>query len=88
MNAQLWSNVDDWFSDTLLDADPALTATLAASAAAGLPAIHVAPNQGKLLHLFARMIGAKRVLEVGTLGGFTTICLSAALPTDGDVTTL
>ena len=88
MSAQLWSNVDDWFSDTLLDADPALTATLAASAAAGLPAIHVAPNQGKLLHLFARMIGAKRVLEVGTLGGYSTIWLARALPADGQVVTL
>ena len=88
MDTQLWSKVDDWFSDTLLTADPALTATLAASAAAGLPAIHVAPNQGKLLHLFARMIGAKRVLEVGTLGGYSTIWLARALPADGHVVTL
>ena len=88
MDAQLWSNVDDWFSDTLLAADPALTATLVASAAAGLPAIHVAPNQGKLLHLFARMIGAKRVLEVGTLGGYSTIWLARAVPADGHVVTL
>jgi len=88
MDSQLWSNVDDWFSDTLLVADPALASTLAASAAAGLPAIHVAPNQGKLLHLFARMIGAKRVLEVGTLGGYSTIWLAQAVPADGHVVTL
>lgn len=88
MDTTLWSDVDAWFSDTLLAPDAALTATLAASAAAGLPAIHVAPNQGKLLHLFARMIGAKRVLEVGTLGGYSTIWLARALPPDGHVVTL
>ncbi len=88
MSLPLWNAVDTYFSQVLLVPDPALDATLAASAAAGLPAIHVAPNQGKLLHLFARMIGAKRVLEVGTLGGYSTLWLARALPAEGRVITL
>ncbi|MEO5987523.1 MAG: O-methyltransferase [Candidatus Eisenbacteria bacterium] len=88
MSMPLWSDVDAYFSGVLLPPDPALAAALAASAAAGLPTIHVAPNQGKLLYLFARMIGAKRVLEVGTLGGYSTLWLARALPADGRVVTL
>jgi predicted O-methyltransferase YrrM len=68
--------------------DAALDAALESSAAAGLPAIHVAPNQGKLLHVLARAIGAKRILEVGTLGGYSTIWLARALPPDGKLITL
>lgn len=88
MSAPLWNDVDTYFSRVLLPPDPVLDATLSASAAAGLPAIHVAPNQGKLLHLLARLIGAKRVLEVGTLGGYSTIWMARALPEDGRVVTL
>jgi predicted O-methyltransferase YrrM len=68
--------------------DPALEAALAASAAAGLPAINVAPNQGKLLHLLARLQGARSILEIGTLGGYSTIWLGRALPEGGRLVTL
>ena len=64
-----WTAVDAYISDRLVAADPVLEATLAASARAGLPEIHVAPNQGKLLELLARVQGARQILEVGTLGG-------------------
>jgi predicted O-methyltransferase YrrM len=69
-------------------ADPALDEALAASAAAGLPAINVSPVQGKLLHLLARAIGARNVLEIGTLGGYSTIWLARALPDGGRVISL
>ncbi|XLM20879.1 methyltransferase, partial [Chromobacterium piscinae] len=68
--------------------DAALEAALADSAAAGLPAINVAPNQGKFLNLLARIHGAKRILEIGTLGGYSTIWLARALPADGRLVTL
>jgi predicted O-methyltransferase YrrM len=68
--------------------DPALAAALDASAAAGLPAINVSPNQGKLLHLLARLQGARAVLEIGTLGGYSTIWLARALPEGGRLITL
>jgi predicted O-methyltransferase YrrM len=68
--------------------DPALDAALAASEAAGLPPINVAPNQGKLLMLLAQIQGARRILEIGTLGGYSTIWLARALPADGRVVTL
>jgi predicted O-methyltransferase YrrM len=66
----------------------ALDSALAANKAAGLPSIDVSPPQGKLLNFFARMIGARRVLEIGTLGGYSTIWLARALPPDGKVVTL
>jgi predicted O-methyltransferase YrrM len=88
MSADQWSAVDEYFSDLLLQPDPALDAALMASAAAGLPAINVSPNQGKLLHLIARAIGARRILEIGTLGGYSTIWLARALPADGRLVTL
>jgi predicted O-methyltransferase YrrM len=69
-------------------ADPALDAALQASAAAGLPAIQVAPNQGKLLHLLAQAQGARSILELGTLGGYSTIWLARALPPGGHLITL
>jgi predicted O-methyltransferase YrrM len=75
-----WTAVDRYFSDLLVEPDPALEAALRASAEAGLPAINVSPNQGKLLMLTARMCGARRVLEIGTLGGYSTIWLARALP--------
>jgi predicted O-methyltransferase YrrM len=81
MTEELWTAVDRYLGDLLAPADPALEAALAASAAAGLPAINVSPVQGKLLHLLARAIGARNVLEIGTLGGYSTIWLARALPT-------
>jgi predicted O-methyltransferase YrrM len=88
MSETVWIEVDRYFTDQLVRSDPALDAALAASAAAGLPAIHVAPNQGKLLHLLARMRGARRILEIGTLGGYSTIWMARALPADGRLITL
>ncbi|MFD9612132.1 O-methyltransferase [Streptomyces sp. NPDC059083] len=83
-----WNAVDDYFTDTIAPGDDALTAALAASTAAGLPEIAVAPNQGKLLHLLAATQGARNILEIGTLGGYSTIWLARALPADGRLTTL
>jgi predicted O-methyltransferase YrrM len=85
---ELWNAVDAHLVGALLTPDPALTGALERSTAAGLPAIAVAPNQGKLLHLLALMVGARRILEVGTLGGYSTIWLARALPADGRLTTL
>lgn len=83
-----WADVDHYIADKLLGDDPALEAALAANHAAGLPAIDVSPAQGKMLHLLARSIGARRILEVGTLGGYSTIWLARALPAGGRVVTL
>ncbi|MDT0322682.1 O-methyltransferase [Streptomyces millisiae] len=88
MTQPLWSQVDDYFNDLLIPADPALDGALAASEAAGLPHISVAPNQGKFLHLLARIHGARRILEIGTLGGYSTIWLARALLADGRLVTL
>lgn len=85
---QNWRRVDEYLAATLLDDDPTLTQTLAVTAAAGLPAIEVTPLAGKLLHLLARMTGARRVLEVGTLGGYSTTWLARGIPRDGRVVTL
>jgi predicted O-methyltransferase YrrM len=81
--SQLWNDVDAYFTALLSPEDDALTAALRDSDAAGLPPIAVAPNQGKLLHLLARIHGARRVLEFGTLGGYSAIWLGRALPPDG-----
>ncbi|HRO12679.1 O-methyltransferase [Amaricoccus sp.] len=83
-----WRAVDGYLAGVLLGDDPALAATLAANAAAGLPAIDVSPLQGKLLHILARMAGARRILEIGTLGGYSTIWLARALPEGGRVVSL
>ncbi|MFD3536453.1 O-methyltransferase [Streptomyces sp. NPDC058664] len=83
-----WNAVDAYFTETIAPADEALTAALAASSAAGLPEIAVAPNQGKLLHLLAQTQGARNILEIGTLGGYSTIWLARALPADGRLITL
>ena len=88
MSGKLWSDVDDYFEAALIGHDPALEAAREANQKAGLPDIAVAPNQGKLLHLMARMIGARRVLEVGTLGGYSAIWLARALPPGGELITL
>ncbi|MFE4974239.1 O-methyltransferase [Kitasatospora sp. NPDC056651] len=83
-----WDAVDAYFSEQLVGDDPVLAAATAAAVAAGLPEIAVAPNQGKLLHLLALTQGAKRILEVGTLGGYSTIWLARALPADGRLISL
>ncbi|ABS69519.1 O-methyltransferase [Xanthobacter versatilis] len=88
MSATLWAEMDDYIVERLLPADPVLDEALAASAKAGLPAISVSAAQGQMLHLFARMIGARRILEIGTLGGYSAIFLARALPADGKLVTL
>ncbi|RXV69169.1 O-methyltransferase [Burkholderia stabilis] len=88
MDQDQWNQVDAYFSATLVPSDDALDAALAASDAAGLPAINVAPNQGKLLQLLATIRGARRILEIGTLGGYSTIWLARALPPGGTLVTL
>jgi len=88
MSEAKWFAVDDYICDLFVGDDPVLAATLAASDAAGLPAIAVAPNQGKLLHLLARAQGARAILEIGTLGGYSTIWLARALNADGRLITL
>jgi predicted O-methyltransferase YrrM len=88
MTREQWTQVDQYISDTLVAPDDALNDALAANAEGGLPAIDVAPNQGKLLELLVRMHGATSVLEVGTLGGYSTIWLARALPAGGRLVTL
>lgn len=88
MSQQQWTAVDRYITDHLAPHDAVLEEALRASDAAGLPAIHVAPNQGKLLHLLARIQGARNVLEVGTLGGYSTLWLARALPPGGRLVTL
>ena len=88
MNPETWSAVDRYFTDALLPADPILEAALRRSADAKLPSINVSPAQGKLLHLLAKTQGAKRILEIGTLGAYSTIWLARALPADGKLITL
>ena len=84
----LWTSVDRYLNDTLIPPDPALDAALKANAAANLPAIDVSPSQGKLLQLLAETQRAHRILEIGTLGGYSTICLARALPPGGKLITL
>ena len=88
MSQEQWSAVDRFITDLLVPADPALDAALSDSVAAGLPAISVSPNQGKFLHLLARLRGAHSILEIGTLGGYSTIWLARALPEGGRLITL
>src|SRR4051812_10745854 len=83
-----WTAVDRYITDMMIPADPVLDAALTASNDAGLPAINVAPNQGKLLMLLTQIHKAKTILEIGTLGGYSTIWLARALPSDGALITL
>ncbi len=83
-----WSAVDRYITDLLVPEDPALNAAMRDSDAAGLPPIAVTPNQGKLLELLARVQGARTILELGTLGGYSTIWLARALPAGGRLVTL
>jgi predicted O-methyltransferase YrrM len=87
-SAPTWSSVEEYFKSRLLSADPILDAALEASAAAGLPPIQVSASQGKLLHLLALAHGSRRILEVGTLGGYSTLWLARALSSDGHLLTL
>ncbi|HEX5236712.1 MAG TPA: O-methyltransferase [Silvibacterium sp.] len=84
----LWSEVDQYVNDKLVPQDPAFESAVRTSAEAGLPEIAVTASQGKLLHLLARSIGARNILEVGTLGGYSTIWMGRALPHDGRLVTL
>ncbi len=88
MDKQLWTAVDQYTTNLLMPPDPALDAALAASDAAGLPSISVSPSQGKLLMLLARLAGASRILEIGTLGGYSSIWLARALGSGGRLITL
>lgn len=88
MDDAQWSVVDDYICRTLLPADAALDGALQRGTEAGLPPINVAPNQGKFLHLLARIRGARRILEIGTLAGYSTIWLGRALPPGGELISL
>jgi len=88
MNQELWTRIDDYIEEHLVPHDPALAAAIADSNAAGLPPVSVSAAQGKMLHLLARIAHASRILEIGTLGGYSTIWLARALPPGGRVVTL
>jgi predicted O-methyltransferase YrrM len=88
MSESTWRAVDDYFNGELIPADPVLDAAVRLSASEGLPDIAVAPNQGRLLNLIARIHGTRRILEVGTLGGYSAIWLARALPEDGRLISL
>ena len=88
MSQEQWTAVDRYFADLLIAPDPVLETALQESEAAGLPAYNVAPNQGKLLMLLAQIHGSRTILEIGTLGGYSTIWLARALPEDGHLITL
>src|SRR5215831_11898874 len=88
MDKELWTAVDSYITTHQHPPDSILEAAIKANAAAGLPTIDVSPTQGKLLNLLTRMTGARRILEIGTLGGYSTIWLARALPPDGHIVTL
>jgi predicted O-methyltransferase YrrM len=85
---QKWTTVDDYITDRLFLPDPILDAAIETSHAADLPPIQVTPTQGRMLHILARTQRARRILELGTLGGYSTIWLARALPPDGRLITL
>jgi predicted O-methyltransferase YrrM len=88
MSKEQWSAVDEYIGGALMKGDPTFDFALKNSDAAGLPAIQVSPTQGKFLQLLAQSIGARRILEVGTLGGYSTLWMARALPADGKLITL
>jgi predicted O-methyltransferase YrrM len=88
MSDRIWNDVDAYIEGRLVGEDEALSATVRESEAAGLPAIAVSAAQGKLLHLLAMSISAKRILEIGTLGGYSAIWMARALPSDGKLVSL
>ena len=83
-----WATVDNYFSQQLISEEPIFNQVLKANAEAGLPPYDVSPNQGKLLQIFVQMINAKSILEIGTLGAYSTIWMAKALPTDGRIISL
>ena len=88
MPLEQWNAVDEYINSIVMTPDPVLDGALRRSAAAGLPAINVSPNQGKFLYLLAKIAGAKNILEIGTLGGYSSIWLARALPENGRLITL
>jgi predicted O-methyltransferase YrrM len=88
MSQELWTNVDEYLVNLLSPSDASLDTALVNSTAGGLPPINVAPNQGKLLELLARAHGSRRILEIGTLGGYSTILLARSLVEGGTLITL
>lgn len=88
MTQQLWTSVDDYITELFVQSDPIMQETLAASETAGLPSISVAPNEGKLLMLLAQLCGARNILEIGTLGGYSTIWLARGMIPGGSLITL
>lgn len=88
MSQELWTSVDRYFTQQLHLSDATLETAMKSNLTAELPAIDVTPNQGKFLHLLATLVQAKKVLEIGTLGGYSTIWLARALPPDGRLITL
>ena len=88
MSQELWTRVEQYVDGLQIPTDLVLEAAIKASADAGLPPIAVSPSQGKLLHLLAKMLGARRILEIGTLGGYSTIWMARALPENGRLVTL
>ena len=88
MTEELWATVDRYLADTIVKPDAALNAALSSSDAAGLPSINVSPSQGKFLQMLARLVNARTILEVGTLGGYSTIWLARALKPGGRLVTL
>jgi predicted O-methyltransferase YrrM len=88
MSQEIYSAVDQFVSETVVEEDAALRGAVEAAEAAGLPPIQVSPPQGKLLQLLVRLVGAKRILEFGTLGGYSAILMARALPDDGRLITL
>jgi predicted O-methyltransferase YrrM len=88
MPQEIWTRVERYLADLFMPADPVMADVLKRSTEAELPSIEVAPTQGKLLMLLARLTGARRILEIGTLGGYSTIWLARGLPADGRLITL
>jgi predicted O-methyltransferase YrrM len=88
MSHALWTQIDDFYADCLLAPDPALDQARADCRAGGLPAISVSPLQGQFLHVLARLRNAKKILEIGTLGGYSSICMARALPPRGKLISL
>ena len=88
MNPDQWTAVDNYLNDLLVGSDEALDQALTRSTEAGLPAIAVSPTQGKFMMMLARVQGARRILEIGTLGAYSTIWFAKALPADGRIITI
>lgn len=88
MNQECWDQIDDYFTGKLIPSDPSLDAVLLESAKADLPAINVTPLQGRFLNMLVAISGSKHILEIGTLGGYSTIWMARALPENGSVVTL